>query len=256
MADDTVLIPPIRTNLNDPNVTAQTAKEWYLYWKQSGDRINVLNRMVAAGTHGDRPGPGDVPEGALYYENDRGVLYAATLGVWQYVAGTMWGTLSPDERPTDLGTHDAGFTFRTSVAPPREFIWSQTAWVEVTPESNTLQLAAGTTTLTLTTATQNVPGCSLTLARNGTYLVTGTFDFSHNGDGGQVLIGGLSASTASSALFQTLATSGSRGTFAQQWMITASAGAVINLTAFKTGGAGTSATGGSHTTIAALWVSP
>ena len=52
----------------------------------------------------------------------------------------MWGTLVPDQRPTDLGVHDAGFDFRTTVAPPREFVWNQTAWVEVTPVSGAVNL--------------------------------------------------------------------------------------------------------------------
>ena len=41
---------------------------------------------------------------------------------WQYIAGTMWGTMSPDQRPTDLGTHDAGFDFRSTDAPPRRHL--------------------------------------------------------------------------------------------------------------------------------------
>ena len=183
-----------------------------------------LAKLVTYGAHADRPDPANMPDGALYVETDRGVIYANEGGVWQYVAGTMWDTLSPDNRPTDLGahdagirlphdrpasarihlvadgmdrgdagsirharaalggcrsrrssirrygskltevlsinsrterpgntspapcgepsspikgptdlgTHDAGFDFRTTDAPPREFIWSQTAWVETT----------------------------------------------------------------------------------------------------------------------------
>lgn len=131
MADNAVQVPPIRTNLQDPAVTDQTAKEWYLYWKRSGDRINVLNRMIASGPHADRPAPKDAPEGAIYVENDREVIYQNQNGAWHYLAGTMWGTLSPDQRPTDLGPFDGGFDFR-GTDQAREFIWSQTAWVEVT----------------------------------------------------------------------------------------------------------------------------
>jgi hypothetical protein len=137
-----IITPPFRTSLLTANGVPfatdngdiQTTRDWWLYWNQLTDRSNSNSKLATAGTHGDRPSPDGMPEGALYYENDRGVLYAATLGVWQYVAGTMFGTLSPvDARPTDLGTHDAGFDFRTIVAPAREFLWSQAEWIEVTP---------------------------------------------------------------------------------------------------------------------------
>jgi hypothetical protein len=132
MAANAVQIPPIRTNLNDPNITDQTAKEWYLFWQRSGDRINVLNQMIGFGTHAGRPDPQTAPDGALYVENDRGnVIYQNIAGVWNYLAGTMWGTVSPDQRPTDLGVRDGGFDYR-GTDEAREFIWSQTAWVEVT----------------------------------------------------------------------------------------------------------------------------
>jgi hypothetical protein len=51
----------------------------------------------------------------------------------------MWGTVSPDQRPTDLGVNDAGFDFR-GTDQQREFIWSQTAWVEVTPVTGGVNL--------------------------------------------------------------------------------------------------------------------
>ena len=88
---------------------------------------------VTQGTHSGRPDASSVPDGALYVENDRSVLYYNYQGTWEYLAGTMWGTLNPDQRPTDLGVHDGGFDFRTTDQPPREFIWSQAVWVEVTP---------------------------------------------------------------------------------------------------------------------------
>jgi hypothetical protein len=156
----TVSIPPIRTPLTeidlkgaalsgnapqptDPagNGTAQpprTSKEWYQFWRQSGAQINANSNLVTDGSHASRPDPANTPEGALYCELDRGgVLYQLRNGVWWYVAGTMYGTLSPDQRPTDLGTSDGGFDFRsTDFSPPhknRKFIWSQTTWIETTP---------------------------------------------------------------------------------------------------------------------------
>jgi hypothetical protein len=91
---------------------------------------------VRYGTHAARLAVvvSQVIDQLLWVETDRGVLYQLQNGTtWQYIAGTMWGTMSPDQRPTDLGTHDAGFDYRSTDAPPREFIWSQTAWIEVTP---------------------------------------------------------------------------------------------------------------------------
>jgi hypothetical protein len=86
---------------------------------------------TAFGPHANTPTPDEMPDGALYVESDRGVIYSNQNGVWQYVAGTMWGTLSPDQRPVDLGVNDAGFDFRaTDVA--REWLWSQSEWIEVT----------------------------------------------------------------------------------------------------------------------------
>src|SRR4029453_5478762 len=90
------------------------------------------------GTHAERLAqPVDaMPDGAMWVETDRGnVLYQLQNGVWWYIAGTMFGTLSPDQRPADLGVPDAGFDFRTSVPPQRQFIWSQTAWVEVATQT-------------------------------------------------------------------------------------------------------------------------
>ena len=151
-----LMAPPIRTGLiNNPDGTPltqanpsdgsgsssgtplQTEKSWYYYWRDLGRRLNdgtdKLAKLVTYGGHADRPDPANMPDGALYVETDRGVIYANEGGVWQYVAGTMWDTLSPDNRPTDLGAHDAGFDFRTTDQPAREFIWSQTEWIEATP---------------------------------------------------------------------------------------------------------------------------
>ena len=118
----------------------QTSKNWYLYWSQTGDQTNAnttkLDGLVTYGTHEDRPPADTMPDGALYVDENRGgVIYQSQTfnGVqdWHYLAGTMWGTQVPDQRPTDLGVNDTGFTFRTTDQPAREFIWSGTAWVQV-----------------------------------------------------------------------------------------------------------------------------
>jgi len=89
--------------------------------------------MVMSGGHDQRPDTDSVPDGALYIEEDRsGVIYQNQGGEWHYIAGTMWSTLSPDTRPADLGVNDAGFVFRSTDPPPREYIWSGTVWVDAT----------------------------------------------------------------------------------------------------------------------------
>jgi hypothetical protein len=102
----------------------------------------------------------------LWVETDRSVIYQLQSGNWYYLAGIMFGSLSPDQRPTDLGVHDAGFTFRSvdTTAPNvnREFMWSQTAWVETTglndPTTTTGDMiyhaSTGTTRLGIGTSNQ------------------------------------------------------------------------------------------------------
>jgi hypothetical protein len=113
---------------------------------------------VRYGTHAGRPNPLDVVNGALYVEFDRGgAIYQNQNNVWKYLAGTMWGTLSPDQRPSDLGVNDAGFDFRAT-DQQREFIWSQTAWVEVTPVTGALNLTHPNVVTKVGTAGQIVEG--------------------------------------------------------------------------------------------------
>ena len=164
-----MLVPPIRTALvqngqDTPAVAAgatqngdRTAPEWYLYWQQSGDAVNAntvkLAGLVTYGKHAARPtlkSPQPPPDGALYFEQDRGsALYQFQKGAWMYVSGTMWGTLSPDQRPTDLGSpNDIGFDFwATDQTPVRKFIWSGSAWLEQTIPILTDQTLTAATTV-------------------------------------------------------------------------------------------------------------
>ena len=138
MAQDALIIPPIQQSLEDVNSASAngiaqplTAKPWYLYFDQLGRMVNRQGQMVSAGTHAARP-PADVmPDGAIYVETDRGAIYQKISGFWVYLAGTMWDTVNPDHRPTDLGPQDANFDYRgTDIA--REFIWTGYKWVETT----------------------------------------------------------------------------------------------------------------------------
>jgi hypothetical protein len=139
-----IQIPPIRTSLEDPDAAnggnaatgGRTAKEWYYFWQRSGEKLDGL---VTYGKHADRPDPDGVapiPDGALYLEQDRGsTFYQFQDGNWMYIAGVMWGTLSPDQRPADLtAPNDIGFEFwATDQTPVRKFLWSGSAWIEQTP---------------------------------------------------------------------------------------------------------------------------
>jgi hypothetical protein len=136
-----IITPPYRTPLGNGS---GTTKDWWLFWKNLGDLGNAGMKMLTYGAHGDRPDAAGMPNGALYIETDRGdVIYQAQAGIWHYLAGLMFGTLVPDQRPTDLGVNDAGFDFRTSVNPPREFMWSQTAWVEIGGGVTTQNIVTG-----------------------------------------------------------------------------------------------------------------
>lgn len=221
---------------------------------------------VQYGTHAARPAPASIVEGALYVESDRGgVIYQretpAGTPLWQYLAGTMWGTLVPDQRPTDLGVHDAGFDFRTTVAPPREFIWNQTAWVEITPSAaGDVQIAYSTGGLVLTATPTAIPGASIVLNRAGRYLITGNFTIAMVGAGdiGQGLRGDLMANGVLQPPF-TLVTAGYSITYtamSQQWIYTAAtAGQTVLLRAYKdAAGTGTSQVINPQTSIAATWI--
>jgi hypothetical protein len=346
-----IVTPPYRTALVNGDGTDKT---WWLFWKTLGDLANAGMKMLTFGVHTDRPVAGDVPDGAIYVEDNRGgviyqsqggewhylagtmwgtvspdqrpadlgvndtgfdfrttvtpsqefmwsgnswieitplrygthaqrlatpvtpsaglwsgaawvetdrgnVIYQNQAGTWHYLAGTMFGTLSPDQRPGDLGVNDAGFDFRTSVNPPREFMWSQSAWVEITPaQDNLALLSTATASLTLTTSAQAIPGTTLTLSRAGSYLVHGVFYFNFaSPDAGNTLVGSFSgAGPAVAALNLTGAGIGIGATVAQQWLYTATAGATVFLQAYKSGGAGSSNTVATHTSISAIWLGP
>src|SRR3990167_3373620 len=55
------------------------------------------------------------------------VTWYSTGAAWVYVAGVMYGTLSPDLKPTGLGTNDANYRFR-STDFLREYRWTGSAW--------------------------------------------------------------------------------------------------------------------------------
>jgi hypothetical protein len=137
MAQDVLVIPPIRQSIEDiksaqnGDTPPLTEKSWYLYWDQLGKAANRQGWMITYGTHADRPSPDVMPDGAIYVETDRGAIYQKISGFWVYLAGTMWATVNPDQRPTDLGPQDANFEFR-GTDQARQFFWTGSKWVEAT----------------------------------------------------------------------------------------------------------------------------
>ena len=143
--NEILVIPPIRQSVEDiksaqnGDTPPLTEKSWYLYWDQLGKSANQQAQMITYGTHANRPDPSLMPDGALYVETDRGgVIYEKIKGAWHYLAGTMWGFLSPDQRPTDLAADDSdlGFVFASADSAAdyagRVFLWNRTAWREYT----------------------------------------------------------------------------------------------------------------------------
>lgn len=220
------------------------------------------------GTHAARPAASTVPVRALYVETDRGnVIYQNQSGAWKYAAGQMLGTLSPDQRPTDLGANDTGFRFQATDVVYSVFYWSGSAWVDTTAPANTYQLARGSSSPTLTTTATLLPGATLTLAKAGRYSIRGVFDFAIQGTGdlGQPGIGWLQADgvTDGSAVAVFISPSGpaglagGRGTVAQEWLYMApTTGKVVQILVSKGGGTGTSVCVGTSSMISATWISP
>ena len=97
---------------------------------------NTLAGM-RSGTHAQRLalGIGSMGAGALYWETDRTALYGVVSGSWQLL-GNLWlaATLSPDTKPSDLISTDAGFIIR-STDFDRLYRWSGSAWADAPGQS-------------------------------------------------------------------------------------------------------------------------
>ena len=78
-----------------------------------------------ATTHASRPAASSYPNGTLYWETDRTVLYMALTGRWVYVAGMMSATQAT--LPVDLGSGDAGFLVNVTDYA-HQLQWNGAAW--------------------------------------------------------------------------------------------------------------------------------
>ena len=121
----------------DFRTTDQPAREFI--WSQT-EWIEAT--PVRFGTHASRLAVvvAEVIGQLIWVETDRSnVIYQLQSGNLVVSGRHDVGHLSPDHRPTDLGVHDAGFDYR-GTDQQREFIWSQTAWVETTSISGAVNL--------------------------------------------------------------------------------------------------------------------
>jgi hypothetical protein len=223
----------------------------------------VETTLVEYGTHAARP-PADerTPSRTLYVETDRTVLYQNQNNAWVYVAGTMWGTISPDQRPAGLGTNDDGFLFETTDSYEL-YRWTGSAWANST-QSNTVDFAMASAQLALTTSAQDIPGVSVTLTRNGRYCAMATISFQeYGGDAGSVFYGSIvvgGTAQGGAIVYRCgngTGTTAGGGTVSQTVGFTVStAPVVVKLQAYKSGGTGGSVTDAYHSTLSLIWIGP
>ena len=95
------------------------------------------------GLYSIRPSVTVADNNKLFYATDQSALYAVIAGVWTWVAGLMFGTITPDTRPTLLSS-DLGFTF-LATDTVQLYIWKGAAWVIPKITETQLTLADNTT---------------------------------------------------------------------------------------------------------------
>lgn len=88
--------------------------------------------VVLADIYANRPAAASLGAGTLFYATDRTVTYlnvvnTSNVQVWIYKDGIMFGTLSPNQKPT-LTTNDTNFLFYSSDFQ-HLYRWTGSAWV-------------------------------------------------------------------------------------------------------------------------------
>jgi hypothetical protein len=128
--------PPYRTSFFQRDSTGKTVYDSTgapILHKAWGDYFNGLNTGINSlglqGTHADRLtyDTTRLADGTLFYETDRAVWYVWFQGAWRYQTGTMRGTFSPDQRPTDLGTNDIDLIYYATDTH-YQYVWNGTGW--------------------------------------------------------------------------------------------------------------------------------
>lgn len=127
---------PLQSDLLDSN--GNVTRAWIGVFKKIGQ-----SDAVTCDTHANRAINFKATSrdlGQWYYETDRGALYlnlynALTQQTWQWLAGTMSGTRTPDTRPTDLTATDVGFLFYATDMTVT-YTWTGTAWAYKSGQMN------------------------------------------------------------------------------------------------------------------------
>jgi hypothetical protein len=246
-------VAPLLPQAGIPDAFIQALNARFRQIGQAGDSGGPA---FLAGSHAARLGT-TAAAGLTYYELDRGALYGAQTfqGAvqWIYLSGVMQGTVAgPDQRPGGLAAADTGFLF-LSTDTFELYRWSGSAWIELTP-ANDAQIAYATGSLALTSAYQDIPGATITLARAGRYLISASFELAQITSGR--VVGALSANGSVQAPVAVLDfTAGITANVGQQWIYTAGAvSQAVQLQAkFVTG---TGSAQAANTSIAALWIGP
>lgn len=114
-------------------------------------------------------------KGALWYETDRSALYAAlTVSGWTLIGSWgLRGTLSPDQKPADLGTRDTNFLF-ISTDFDRTYRWTGAAWADAPGQPARGQIVYFPSAFAPTTgwALCNGTGTTASTATGGTAALT------------------------------------------------------------------------------------
>jgi hypothetical protein len=118
-------------------------------------------------------------------------------------------------------------------------------------DSSVIQQAWATGGITLTTASQLIPGASVTISRSGTYLLIGTYDFTIGNEQGALIYGSI-VGAMHNAIVDSTSKQG-RTPASQFGVVNLTAPQTLQLHAWKTGGSGNSSVG-LESSIVALWV--
>jgi hypothetical protein len=109
-------------------------------------------------------------------------------------------------------------------------------------DDTVLHQSWATATLTLTTTAQTIPGCTYTLARNGRFLLLANYQFQVIGaEQNAILYGGVTGS--SHLAYVDTASKSGINSVGVQGIFQGTSGQVVSLTAYKSGGTGSSQTG-------------
>lgn len=106
-------IPPPGSPYNIAGTAVLVSGVPYVFYNSAWIPFQAIGTILLD-THAHRIAnfdPTRYAAGTLFYETDRTVLYLGDGTDWLYESGIMSGTLSPDQKPSDLVATDVGFMF-------------------------------------------------------------------------------------------------------------------------------------------------